>query len=119
MARQEKIAIVDDDIAVLESTTFLLEVMGHHVVSYKSALEFLEKRDIDHIAGLILDHHMPQMTGLDLAARLRADGSPIPILLITGAPSPTIVARAADLAIVKVLEKPPSEEDLLSFIDSI
>ena len=93
------------------------------MVSYKSALEFLEKRDIDHIAGLILDHHMPQMTGLDLAARLRADGSPIPILLITGSPSPTIVARAADFAIVKVLSCSPFQaagtENLCLFVQAV
>ena len=46
---------------------------------------------------------MPEMTGLELAARLRADGSGIPILLITGSPSPAIAARAAEVGITKVL----------------
>ena len=44
-------------------------------------------------------------------------GSGIPILLITGSPSPTIVARTAELGIKGVLAKPPTEEDLLDFID--
>ena len=39
---------------------------------------------------------MPEMTGLELAEQLRADGSGIPILLITGLPSPAIAARAAE-----------------------
>jgi CheY-like chemotaxis protein len=59
---------------------------------------------------------MPQMTGLELATRLRGEGRDIPILLITSAPSAAIVARAMQLHIEKVLEKPPTEDDLLSFI---
>ena len=61
---------------------------------------------------------MPEMTGLELAERIRADGAGIPILLITGAPSPAIVTRAAEVGINRVLEKPATEEDLLDFIDT-
>jgi hypothetical protein len=39
-------------------------------------------------------------------------------LLVTGSPSPAIVARAELLGIVKVLEKPPVESDLLSFVSA-
>lgn len=119
MAGHGKIAIIDDDAAVRESACLLLEVAGHPAVAYASALAFLERYDMDGVAGLILDHHMPHMTGLELAARLRSEGSRLPILLITGSPSPEIVARAADLCIEKVLEKPPSEEDLFAFINSL
>jgi two-component system response regulator FixJ len=72
---------------------------------------------MQRLACLILDHHMPEMTGLELAERMRAGGAGIPILLITGAPSPAIVARAAEVGINWVLEKPATEEDLLDFID--
>jgi CheY-like chemotaxis protein len=53
-------------------------------------------------ACLILDHHIPNMTGLELARRLRADGAVVPILLITGSPSPTIAAELG----IEVLDKP-------------
>jgi two-component system response regulator FixJ len=61
---------------------------------------------------------MPGMTGLELAQRLRDEGTSLPILLITGSPSPAIVARAAQLGIVNVLEKPPEEADLLNFVNA-
>ena len=61
---------------------------------------------------------MPDMTGLQLAERLRADGVGIPILLVTGSPSPAMVARAAKLGIERVLEKPLNDEDLLDFVNS-
>ncbi len=111
------VAVVDDDPAVLDSLRFLLEVVGHRVATYASAAAFLADRATRHPC-LILDHHMPQMTGLELAAKLRTAGEAIPVLLITGSPSPAIVARAAELGIEKVLEKPPDENDLLSFVNT-
>jgi two-component system response regulator FixJ len=116
-AERRNIAIVDDDLAVRDSLRFLLEVIGHLVETFASAAEFL-KANIQHFACLILDHHMPNMTGLQLAERLRADGVGIPILLVTGSPSPAIVARAAELGVERVLEKPLNDEDLLDFVNS-
>ena len=75
-AVRSKVAIVDDDQAVHDSLQFLLEVMGHPVETFASAAEFL-KSDIRHLACLIPDNHMPHMTGLELAARLRVDGAGI------------------------------------------
>ncbi len=110
-------ALVDDDPAVLDSLKFLLEVLGCQVATYNSALAFLASRAAD-AACLIVDHHMPGMTGLELAQKLRDDGVSIPVLLITGSPSPAIVARAAQLGVEAVLEKPPEEADLLRFINA-
>lgn len=111
------VAVVDDDRAVLDSLKFLLEVTGHRVAIYASAAEFLENR-AKQVSCLILDHQMPQMTGLELVARLRNDGVSIPILLITGSLSQAIVARAAELGIEKVLEKPLNDDDLVNFVSA-
>lgn len=117
-ANQRQVAIIDDDDAVRNSLRFLLEVVGYAVSVFASAAEFL-KAEPTNLACLILDHHMPNMTGLELAGRLRADGVGIPILLITGSPSPDMVARAAELGIDRVLEKPPDEQELLDFIGRV
>ncbi len=114
-AEHHTVAVVDDDQAVCDLLRVLLEVIGYPVEIFASAPEFL-RANVRHFACLILDHHMPNMTGLELARRLRADGTVIPILLITGLPSPTIAASAAELGI-KVLDKPPSEEALIEFIN--
>ena len=117
MSNSRVVALIDDDLAVLASLKFLLELAGYRVAAYSSASAFLD----DHGTGaacLIVDHHMPHMTGLELAARVRAEGSAIPLLLVTGSPSPAIAARAAELGIEAVLEKPPNERDLLRFIDA-
>ena len=67
---------------------------------------------------LISDHHMPNMIGLELAERLRADGSDMRILLTTASPSQAIFAQAAAFDI-NVLEKPCDDDDLVEFISSV
>ena len=114
---RQTIAVVDDDDAVRDSLRFFLETLDHAVVTFASGHEFLA-HDRSGLACLILDHHMPEMTGLQLAEQLRAGGSRLPILLVTGLPSPSIVARAAELGVERVLEKPPDEDDILEFIAS-
>ncbi len=116
-AVQRRVAVVDDDEFVRESVRFLLEVMGHPVEIFGSAAEFLND-EWHHFACLVLYHHMPHVNGLELAERLRAEGARVPILLITGSPSPAIVARASKLGIEKVLETSPGHQDLLDFIDT-
>ena len=116
-AKRQTIAVVDDDDAVRDSLRFFLETLDHAVVTFASGSEFLAY-DGSGLACLILDHHMPEMTGLQLAEQLRRGGSHLPILLVTGLPSPSIVARAAELGVERVLEKPPGEEDILEFIAS-
>ncbi len=62
---------------------------------------------------------MPKQTGLELLARLREDGRNLPVLLVTGSPSPEIVARAGALGDHRVLEKPVSDEGLMEFVERV
>ena len=112
-----EVAVVDDDAAVLESFRFMLEVAGYPVATYASAIEYLACKPPPPRC-LILDQHMPLMTGLELTAKLRSQGIDAPVLLITSFPSPAIIARAAEIGIVRVLEKPPVEDDLIGFVSS-
>ena len=114
-AEQPVVAIVDDDDGVRDSLRFLLEVVGLTVETFGSASEFLAA-ELGHVGCLILDQHMPGMTGLELVEHLRTNGSSIPILLVTGSPSPPLAARALELGVDRVLEKPPGEEDVIGFI---
>lgn len=111
------VAVVDDDAAVLDSLKSFFESAGYEVGVYVSATAFLEERTA-RPACIILDQHMPEMTGLELAAKLRGQGMAAPILLLSGALSPAIVARAAMIGIEKVLGKPAPGDELLSFVDA-
>lgn len=109
------VAVIDDDRGVLLSIEAMLQGAGYEVAAYASAGAFLADHRRQPVC-LILDHHMPEMTGLELAARLRADGVRAPVLLVTGKPPIDLAAKAAALGIASVLEKPLGAEDLLSFV---
>lgn len=115
MSGSRTVALIDDDLAVLESLKFLLEAAGYRVAAYNSATAFLDDRSC-RPACLIVDQYMPVMTGLELVARLRDETAAIPALLITGSPSAAIVARAKQLG-AAMLEKPLAEHAVLTFID--
>jgi two-component system, LuxR family, response regulator FixJ len=112
------VAIVEDDPAVLDSLSFMLEAAGYKVATYSSVSAFLWD-DRGQAVGLIIDQHMPRKTGLELAQELRARGDGRPILLITAAPNRSIYFRARELGIEGVLEKPLVEADIFEFIEKL
>jgi len=111
-----RIAVVDDDPAVLESTQFLLEAEGHSVGSFASGSDLFKTLAASPFDGLILDHHMPGLTGLEVARLLRASGHNLPIMLISGAMTVDIASRAAEIGVEKVVDKPVSDDELMSFV---
>jgi two-component system, LuxR family, response regulator FixJ len=108
------VAVVDDDEAVCDSTRLLLEIQNFEVRTFLSGLDFL-----NHDPGvgcLILDYHMPDLNGLELAVELRARGSQVPIIMISAATDPTLERRAAQLGIKRLLQKPLSMQVLLDAV---
>ena len=110
------VAIVDDDDAVRDSLRFLLEIAGFSVVAYSSAQQFLSDAKPAELRCLVVDQHMPDVTGLQLVTQLRALGTVLPVALITGSPSPDLVRRALEVGVSTVLEKPLADDVLLDFV---
>jgi two-component system, LuxR family, response regulator FixJ len=110
------VAVVDDDDAVRDSLRFLLEIAGHAVATYGSAAQFLHEAPIGELVCLVVDQHMPDQTGLQLVAHLRADGVSLPVALITGSPSADLIRLARELNVAEVMEKPLNDDTLLDFI---
>lgn len=110
------VAVVDDDDAVRDSLRFLLETAGFRVATYSSAAEFLKDARAGELKCLVVDQHMPDVTGLQLVTRLRGQGATLPIALITGSLSPDVLRQAHELGVAKVMEKPLDDDVLLDFI---
>jgi two-component system, LuxR family, response regulator FixJ len=113
------VGVVDDDDAVRDSLQFLLETAGLSVVAYSSAAQFLKEARLAELACLVVDQHMPELTGLQLITRLRGQGATLPIALITGSPSADLVRLARELGVAGVLEKPLDDAALLAFIEGV
>ena len=82
--RGETVFIVDDDEAMRDSLTWLLEGNGYQVRSFNSAEQFLSAYDASQVSCLILDVRMPGMSGPELQERMIAENIDIPIVFITG-----------------------------------
>jgi two-component system response regulator FixJ len=110
--------VVDDDDAVRDSLRFLLETAGFAVATYTSAAQFLNEASPCDLTCLLVDQHMPDLTGLQLVTLLHSQGvRMLPIALITGSPSPDLVRLARQLGVAQVLEKPLDDDVLLDFIE--
>ncbi len=110
------IHVVDDDEAMRDSMTWLLEGEGYLVAAYDSAPEFLAARHDGMRGCLVLDVRMPDMSGLELQERLDALGSTLPILFITGHGDVPMAVAALQRGACDFLEKPFNNADLLGRI---
>ena len=115
-ARHQNVAVVDDDAAVRDSLRFLLEVAGYDVLTFGSAGEFLSSPEVGELACVLIDQHMPQVTGLELVAQLHVARPELPVALMTGSPSAELTRRAIELGVTDMLEKPLQEQGLLRFL---
>ena len=78
------IAVIDDDLRVLESLVSLLASFGYEVERYKSAEEFLESGILARICCIVTDVEMRHMGGLGLLQYLKDSNSTVPVIIITG-----------------------------------
>jgi FixJ family two-component response regulator len=107
------IAIVDDDRSVQSALKDLMESAGLSARCFRSAEEFLESDERNQAACLVTDIRMPGMSGLDLQAKLKAEGSRVPIIFITAHSDAKLKMRAMDAGAVEFLSKPFDDEVLL------
>ena len=107
------VAIVDDDRSVQSAIKDLMESAGLPARCFGSAEEFLESDRRGETACLITDVSMPGMSGLELQAKLKAEGSRIPIIFITAHGDAKMKSRAMAAGAIEFLSKPFDDGVLL------
>jgi CheY-like chemotaxis protein len=111
------IAVVDDDESVRESLADLAESVGYEAALFASAEEFLQSvHHPDSLACLILDVHLPGMSGVELYTRLPLNLRSIPTIFITAHTDPEMNTWATKPAVIDVLYKPFQPEVLLQAV---
>lgn len=111
-----KVFIVDDDDAVCESLSTLLDAEGFAVTAFPGATEFLEALKPNHQGCIILDINLPQISGLDLQATLKERGIDLPIIFLTGFGDVPKATAGLKAGAVDFLEKPVDNEVLLEAV---
>lgn len=110
-ANPYKVAIVDDDDGVRDSTSILLESFGYRTEVFASAEAFLASPFIAEADCLLLDVQMPGMTGIELLEHLRTSNVRTPAILMT-ANVERIGRRGTDAGAFAIVRKPFAEDEI-------
>ncbi|MCG6968468.1 MAG: response regulator [Gammaproteobacteria bacterium] len=110
--------VVDDDEAVRDSLTFLVESNGYTAKTYATAKEFIDSYHADEMPGcLLLDVRMPDMNGFELQRELHNRNITIPIIFISAHGTVPTAVRALKLGAVDFIMKPFNHVALLEKIE--
>ena len=90
-----------------------MESAGLSARCFGSAEEFLESDQPNQTACLVADIRMPGMSGLELQAKLKAEGSRIPMIFITAHGDAKMKLQAMKAGALEFLSKPFDDEVLL------
>ena len=113
-----RIYLVEDDADVREALALLLRTSGMTVEAFADATACLARLALLQTGCIVADIRMPQISGLQLQERLRAQGCTWPMIIITGHGDINACRRAFKAGAVEFLTKPVDEHDLLQAIET-
>ncbi|MGC1861701.1 MAG: response regulator FixJ [Methylocystis sp.] len=116
MPDNSTVCIVDDDQAVLAALTFLLTAEGYAVRAHGSARTFLDMIQRDNCGCLVTDVRMPEMSGLDLLAKMKERRISMPVIVITAHGDVPQAVAAMKRGAIHCFEKPFDNDALLASI---
>jgi two-component system, LuxR family, response regulator FixJ len=118
MPRERRVYIVDDDEAVRDSLSILLESKGFAVTAFGAAPDFLTAAPSLSAGCLIVDIRMPEMGGLELQQRLGERNLGFPLIVITGHGDVPLAVQAMKAGAIDFIEKPFASETLLASLET-
>jgi FixJ family two-component response regulator len=115
---QPRVYIVDDNEAVRASLRLLVELEGLSVEDFDSGRAFLDACGASPAGCLVLDVHMPDMSGIEVLETLRRRGIVLPTILVTGRSDRSLRERARAAGAVRLVEKPFVVDAMLDLVRS-
>jgi two-component system response regulator FixJ len=109
--------VVDDDQAMVESLSWIIESVGLKAKTYIRAQEFLDEYDSTQHGCILLDVRMPGMSGPELQLKLNEQGPTLPIIFISGHGDVPLAVRVMKAGAVDFLTKPFNDQILLESIN--
>jgi DNA-binding NtrC family response regulator len=119
MSKAKQVLIVDDDPSILEVLEARLSAAGfvvHKAASGPEALELLKTQTTDI---LVSDIKMPEMSGLELLAKIRAIFPQLPVIFLTAYGTIPDAVDAVKAGAVDYLTKPFDGKELVRKIETV
>lgn len=119
MSSSPTVFVVDDDPSIRKTICALVESIGVATEAYGTASEFLSAYNPERPGCLVLDVHLPGLSGLGLAKLLKEKAIAVPIVMISGDTDASIAEHAVKAGAFRFLEKPFKPEVLLNCIGEV
>ena len=115
------IAIIDDDVSIRVALQRVCRLLGWSTQIYGSGADFIESLDAGTKRAdcILLDAHMPEMTGLELLHQLKDRGVHVPTFVLTGDDVSEVSRRYVAAGAVGCLGKPIGARDILGAVERV
>lgn len=114
--RQPTVFLVDPDLSALDAVSKVANMMNMRCRAFASGEDFLAALDPHEPGCIVLEIKVPGINGLQIQQRLRQEGTLLPIIFTSSAPSVSIAVHAMRNGALHFLEKPLRENDLWSVV---
>jgi DNA-binding NtrC family response regulator len=114
-----KILVVDDDAIVIKSCRRILEAEGFEVMTVSGADEALEKVKCNDFDLLLMDVKMPKHDGIFLMREIKKNWPNIPIIVMSGYPTPETITDVLKLGATQFIPKPFRPDELTKVIRQV
>jgi FixJ family two-component response regulator len=108
--------IIDDDESVRRAVGRLIRSAGLHAETFATAEDYLRAAETPGPACLVLDVHLPGLSGPELRARLDAEGRGVPVVFISAFDDEPTRDQALRDGAVAFLRKPFDDRSLLDAV---
>jgi two-component system response regulator FixJ len=102
----QRVFAIDDDPLVLNLMRLALEGDGHRVDCFATGEEFLRQRPDDAVGCVIIDLHLPGVSGVEIQQRLREADSDWAVIVVSGGANVATAVQVMQNGAVTLLEKP-------------
>ncbi|MCX6128393.1 MAG: response regulator [Proteobacteria bacterium] len=116
----KKIMIVDDSKTIRQQVNFTLTKGGYTVIEAEDGADGIVKLNANKdVAMIISDVNMPNMNGLEMVEKMKADGSTVPVIMLTTEGAADLIQRAKAAGAKGWLVKPFQPEQLVAAVTKI
>jgi FixJ family two-component response regulator len=116
-AQRGEIFLVDDDAAVRDALSVIFTLEGYQVTSFVDGSAFLAAAQSTTPACILLDVHMPGMSGLDVLKKLNAQHYAAPIFIISGQADIPMAVEAIKHGALDFIEKPFAADTVVARVN--
>lgn len=110
------IGAIDDDISILYTLEAMAQSAGWNIktsTDWRQAITWTQRKEVDL---LLVDYHMPEISGLDLIEKIRSISKNIVILVLTIEESPALAQKLLSSGADDFISKPIRLADFTSRI---